>query len=63
MALLKKRPNVDQNQIRDCDTCERENLQVVYIMNLVILVAFEIFESLLMTPAVNYNNCNFAKQY
>ena len=63
MALLKKRSNFHQNQIRVSDTCDRENLQVLYIMNLVSLVAFENFEWLLMTPAVICNNCNFTKQY
>ena len=60
MALLKKRSNFHQNQIQESD---RENLQVLYIMNLVSLVAFENFEWLLMTPAVICNNCNFTKQY
>ena len=54
MALLKKRPNFHQNQIRESNACEGENLQVLYIMNLVSLVAFENFEWLLMTPAVIY---------
>ena len=42
MALLKKRSNFHQNQIRESDTRDRENL--LYIMNLVSLVAFENFE-------------------
>ena len=54
----KKRPNFHQNQIRESDACEGENLQVLYIMNLVSFVAFEKFEWLSMTPAVIYNNCN-----
>ena len=61
MALLKKRSNFHQNQIRESDTRDRENL--LYIMNLVSLVAFENFEWLLITPAVICNNCNFTKQY
>ena len=40
-----------------------ENLQVLYIMNLVSLVTFEKFKWLLMAPAVIFNNCNFTKQY
>ena len=65
MALLKKkkRPNFHQNQIRESNACEGESLQVLYIVNLVSLVAFENFEELLMTPAVIYNNGNFTKQY
>ena len=45
------------------DAREGENLQVLYMMNLVSLVIFENFEWLLMTPAVICNNCNFTKQY
>ena len=59
----KKRPNFHQNQIRESNACEGESLQVLYIVNLVSLVAFENFEELLMTPAVIYNNGNFTKQY
>ena len=44
MVLLKKRSNFNQNQIQESDTRDRENLQVLYIMNLVSLVAFENFE-------------------
>ena len=65
MALLKKKkgPNFHQNQIRESNACEGESLQVLYIVNLVSLVAFENFEELLMTPAIIYNNGNFTKQY
>ena len=63
MALLKKRPNFHQNQIWEVNTCKGENLQVLYIMNSVSLVAFENFKWLLLTPAVIYNNGNFTKQY
>ena len=63
MTLLKKRSNFHQNQIRESDARKGENLQVLHIMNLVSLVAFENFEWLLMTPAVICNNCNFTKQY
>ena len=38
MALLKKRLNFHQNQIWESNACEGENLQVLYIMNLVSLV-------------------------
>ena len=58
-----KRSNFHQNQNRESDTCKGENLQVLDIMNLVSLVAFENFEWLLMTQAVICNNCNFTKQY
>ena len=61
MALLKKKPNFHQNQIRKSDSCEGENLQVPYIMNLVSLV--ENFEWLFVTPGAIYNNRNFTKQY
>ena len=44
MSLLKKRSNFHQNQIRDNDAHKGENLQVLHIMNLVSLVAFENFE-------------------
>ena len=57
------RSNFYQNQIWDSDARKGENLQVLHIMNLVSLVAFENFEWLLMTPAVICNNCNFTKQY
>ena len=65
MALFKKRPNFHQNQIRESDACGGENLEVLYIMNLVSLVAFENLEWLLMTSGAGiiYNNCNFTKQY
>ena len=63
MALLKKRPNFRQNQIRESNPSETKNFQVLYIMNLVSLVAFENFEWLLLSAAVIYNNCNFRKQY
>ena len=62
-GLVEKRPNFHQNQIRESDACERKNLQVLYIMNLTSLVAFENFELLLMTSVVIYNNCNFTKQH
>ena len=52
-----------KGQIRESDPCNGENPQVLYIMNLDSLVAFENFEWLLMTPAVICNNCNFTKQY
>ena len=61
MALLKKKPNFHQNQIRKSDSCEGENLQVPYIMNLVSLV--ENLEWLFVTPGAIYNNRNFTKQY
>ena len=41
MTLLKKRLDFHQNQIRGSDAHEGESLQVLYIMNLVSLVAFE----------------------
>ena len=65
MALLKKKkgPNFNQNKIWESNACEGESLQVLYIVNLVSLVAFENFEELLMTPAIIYNNGNFTKQY
>ena len=63
MTLLKKRSNFHQNQIRESDARKAENLQVLHIMNLISLVAFENFEWLLMTEAVICNNCNFTKQY
>ena len=44
MALLKKRSHFHQNQIRESDARKGENLQVLHIMNLVSLVAFENFE-------------------
>ena len=44
MTLLKKRSNFHQNQIRESDARNGENLQVLHIMNLVSLVAFENFE-------------------
>ena len=44
MTLLKKRSNVHQNQIWESDARKEENLQVLHIMNLVRLVAFENFE-------------------
>ena len=49
MTLLKKKvrfQNLEghQNQIRGSHAREGENLQVLYIMNLVSLVAFENFE-------------------
>ena len=62
-GLVEKRPNFHQNQIRESDACERENLQMLYIINLISLVAFEKFELLLMTSAVIYNNCSFTKQH
>ena len=54
-----------QNQIQESDACEGEKLQVLYIMNLVSLLAFGIFYWLLMTPEVGVicNNYNFTKQY
>ena len=69
MTLLKKKVRFQnlkghQNQIRGSDAREGENLQVLYIMNLVSLVAFEDFKWLLiMTPALICNNCSFTKQY
>ena len=63
MTLLKKRSNVHQNQIWESDARKGENLQVLHIMNLVSLVAFENFEWLLMIQAVICNNCNFTKQH
>ena len=62
-GLVEKRPNFHQNQIRESDACERKNLQVLHIMNLTSLVAFESFELLLMTSVVIYNNCSFTKQH
>ena len=38
MALLRKRSNFHQNQIRESDACKGENLQVLHIINLVSLV-------------------------
>ena len=43
-GFVQKRPNFHQNQIRESDACGGENLEVLYIMNLVSLVAFENFE-------------------
>ena len=63
MTLLKKRSSFHQNQIRESDAREGENLQVLHIMNLVSLVAFENFKGLLMIQAVICNNCDFPKQY
>ena len=63
MTLLKKRSDFHQNQIRGSNACKGENLQVLYIMNLNSLVAFENFKWLLITPAVICNNCTFTKQY
>ena len=41
MTLLKKSSNFHENQSGERDAREGENLQVLYIMNLVSLVAFE----------------------
>ena len=43
-GLVEKRPNFHQNQIWESAICEGDNLQKLYIMNLVSLVAFEKFK-------------------
>ena len=63
MTLLRKRSNFHQNQIQESDARKGENLQVLHIMNLFSLVAFENFDWLLMIQAATCNNCNFTKQY
>ena len=63
MTLLKKKVKFLSKSNQGERHLQWKNPQVLYIMNLDSLVAFENFEWLLMTPAVICNNCNFTKQY